>query len=100
MQTALLLAPDDPYIRGTYGSLLMEDQRWEEAVAQYRIVLRQTPRDTVILHNMGALLGLLGRLDEAERHFQLGLEIEPNSPRLLYAMGALRSPARPSSRGR
>ncbi|HPC22834.1 MAG TPA: tetratricopeptide repeat protein, partial [Phycisphaerae bacterium] len=83
-------APDDSNLRSTYGMLLVQLGRFQEAVDQLRIVLRPDRKKPMVLQAIAFALTQLGEFDEAEQHLQWALEIDPRSPRVLHMLGVVR----------
>jgi tetratricopeptide (TPR) repeat protein len=61
------------------GSLLLELDRTEEAIAAFRASLTLAPNYVPAHNNLGIALGIQGRLDEAIGHFQQALTLQPDS---------------------
>jgi tetratricopeptide (TPR) repeat protein len=59
------------------GSLLLELDRTEEAIAAFRASLKQAPQSAQAHNNLGIALGIQGRLDDAIGHFEQALKIQP-----------------------
>ena len=59
------------------GSLFLELDRTEEAIAAFRASLKQAPQSAQTHNNLGIALGIQGRLDEAIDHFEQALKIQP-----------------------
>jgi tetratricopeptide (TPR) repeat protein len=59
------------------GSLFLELDRTEEAIAAFRASLRQAPKSAQAHNNLGIALGIQGRLDDAIDHFEQALKIQP-----------------------
>ena len=70
-------ATDDVSVRYTRATTLLESGRFEEAVAELRVVLEATPDSVQALNNLGVALASLGRLDEAIAQFERALAIQP-----------------------
>jgi tetratricopeptide (TPR) repeat protein len=60
------------------GSLFLELDRTEEAIAEFRASLKMAPDDAQTHNNLGIALGIQGRLDDAIGHFQRALAIQPD----------------------
>ena len=60
------------------GSLFLELDRTEEAIAAFRASLQMAPDSAPTHNNLGIALGILGRLDDAIGHFQRALAIQPD----------------------
>jgi tetratricopeptide (TPR) repeat protein len=58
------------------GSLFLELDRTEEAIAEFRASLKKTPDSAQTHNNLGIALGIQGRLDDAIGHFQRALAIQ------------------------
>ena len=66
--------------------LLRRQERWQEAAAGYRAVLRQAPGHAKSHYELGLLyLGPLADRAAAERHLALAIEAEPGHPRAAEA---------------
>jgi tetratricopeptide (TPR) repeat protein len=59
------------------GSLFLELDRTEEAIAAFRASLKQAPKSAQAHNNLGIALGIQGRLDDAIGHFEEALRIQP-----------------------
>ncbi len=71
------------------GLRLQAEGRSEEAVAEYRKVLRIRPGNAMANANLIGLYLRLGRLDEAERLYRACLEINPEIAEVHYNYGLL-----------
>jgi tetratricopeptide (TPR) repeat protein len=60
------------------GSLFLELDRIEEAIAEFRAALTMAPDSVQTHNNLGIALGIQGRLDDAIGHFQRALAIQPD----------------------
>jgi spermidine synthase len=70
-------ATEDVSVRYTRATTLLESGRFEEAVAELRVVLEATPDSVQALNNLGVALASLGRLDDAIAQFERALAIQP-----------------------
>jgi tetratricopeptide (TPR) repeat protein len=59
----------------SYGDLLAEMERWEEAEEQYKLALDRDPSDADIHRSYGNLLTETKRLEEAEEQYKIALKI-------------------------
>jgi tetratricopeptide (TPR) repeat protein len=59
------------------GSLFLELDQTEEAIAAFRASLKLTPNSAQTHNNLGIALGIQGRLDDAIGHFEEALRIQP-----------------------
>ena len=63
--------------RYTRATALLESGRFDEAIVQFRLVLRLAPDSVEALNNLGVALASLGRLDEAIDYFEQALAVRP-----------------------
>lgn len=68
-QDALEKYPENPRAHGNLAALLLEQQRFEEALPHAEASLRLAPEQRTAEYNLGATLQGLGRRDEALEHF-------------------------------
>ena len=59
------------------GSLFLELDRTEEAIAAFRASVKEAPQSAQAHNNLGIALGIQGRLDEAIGHFEEAIKIQP-----------------------
>ena len=71
------------------GEALAKHDRWEEALAAFRIAVEHAPDDARDHSNVGAALIVLKRLDEAEDPFRRALELNPRSVYALQNLAVL-----------
>ncbi|HUI08655.1 MAG TPA: tetratricopeptide repeat protein [Verrucomicrobiae bacterium] len=62
----------------SFGLALQVAGRAEEAIAQYKQVLRITPDDPEAHYNLGVALEQLGRVPEAIEHYEQALRLRPD----------------------
>jgi Flp pilus assembly protein TadD len=65
---------------------LVEQERWQEALAAYRRAAEQAPDNFELALHLGVLLSKLGQLPEGERSLRRGLVLAPQSAPLLYSL--------------
>ena len=70
------------------GEALTKAERWEEALAAFRIAAEHAPDDARVHTNVGATLIMLGRLDEAEAPLRHAVERDPHSRHALQNLAA------------
>ena len=70
---------DLPEIRNMLGLELLALGRHAEAADEFRLYVRDNPRDADAWSNLGNALSALGRADEALQAFQRGVAADPNN---------------------
>jgi Flp pilus assembly protein TadD len=70
LKTALQAEPEDPPALNAYGAALQSDGKVEEAINQFRHVLRVRSDDASAQYNLANALAASGRLEEAVRGFR------------------------------
>jgi Tfp pilus assembly protein PilF len=78
-RTALALDPSSPVAHHWYGSMLMHEGRFDEALKQLDIAQRLDPTSTAILSTQAFALGLSGHRGEAEDMLQDVLNEMPDA---------------------
>jgi tetratricopeptide (TPR) repeat protein len=86
---ALAVNPDNVTIRNNLGNLRLAEGRVEEAIEQYRRVVRSMPDYAVAHDNLGNALASLGRVDEAIHHYREALRARPDSVHWELELGQL-----------
>jgi tetratricopeptide (TPR) repeat protein len=71
------------------GDIYLAQARYEDAVAEYRIAVRLSPKYTAALINMARTLRDMDSPDEARKTLDLVLEMEPGNPEALLVKGVL-----------
>jgi tetratricopeptide (TPR) repeat protein len=66
---------DDDAVRR--GDLAFAQHRWEEALAEYRLAVRQGADDAATLARVGQTYAMLGRVDDAGSYFRDAARLEP-----------------------
>jgi tetratricopeptide (TPR) repeat protein len=65
---------------------LVEQERWQEALAAYRCAAEQAPDNSELALHLGVLLSKLGQLQEGEKALRRGIARAPRSAPLLYSL--------------
>ncbi|EXI82510.1 MAG: tetratricopeptide repeat protein [Candidatus Accumulibacter appositus] len=78
IETALKLAPNDPFILDSMGWVLFRQGELEGALTHLQRAYAQRP-DAEIAAHMGEVLWMLGRTEEAQRTWREALERHPES---------------------
>jgi Flp pilus assembly protein TadD len=71
--------PDKASIREALGIAYFRLQRWEEAEAEFRVLLELSPADDYAHYALGRALEKLGRDKEAQGHYRLASSLRPGS---------------------
>jgi Flp pilus assembly protein TadD len=61
-----------------YGVKLAEAGYWQEAAAQWKLVLREDPDNPAALNNLGVALEYFENFDDAEDYFEKAHNIRPD----------------------
>ena len=61
-----------------FGSFLLEIDRVDEAIVEFRAALKLSPRAVEAHNNLGVALGTKGEMSEAIDQFRAALAIDPN----------------------
>ncbi len=69
--------PDDQDLRLAYGQLLMQDERWEEAFAQYDAASLVGPISPREHFTAGTLASSVERYEDAIRHYDMAQRADP-----------------------
>ena len=70
--------PDDAEVHDNLGAALVRVGRVDEAIAQFRAAVKNSPHDAEAHGSLGAALAGLGRMDEAVAEFRAVLETNPH----------------------
>jgi Flp pilus assembly protein TadD len=84
---ALSIQTDSAYAHNNLGMALAEQNRLDEAIAEFREVLRIDPLDADGHHNLGNVLARQGRLEQAVAQFHEALRIRPDHAKAHYDLG-------------
>ena len=85
---ALDARPKDARILNNYGSFLYEQQRYQDAYAQFQKAVADTlyPERSRVYENLGITALKLGQRDIAREHLVKALRLNPKQPRALLEM--------------
>ena len=90
-RTALDRRPDDARILNNYGSFLYEQQRYQEASAQFQKAAADTlyPERSRVYENLGITSLKLGQRDAGRAQLEKALRLNRKQPRALLEMAEL-----------
>jgi SpoVK/Ycf46/Vps4 family AAA+-type ATPase len=80
LERALLSDPFNNALRGRYAALLLEQGEHASALAQYEILMRQSPEEAPVHVGAARALLALGRAPEAGRHYANARQLKNFSP--------------------
>jgi tetratricopeptide (TPR) repeat protein len=93
LRQAVSLDPDAAYAYNGLGIAYMEQQRWNEAIENFRAASARAEMWIYPRYNLSRVYASLSRFDEAERELRAGIAIENelglNYPYLHYNLGVL-----------
>ncbi len=89
LDQARSLRPGDETILVNYATLLVRQERFDEAGDIYRQVINYYPDSVPAYMNLGNMLAGLQKFDAAERVYAKARELQPDNPVLLYNLGNL-----------
>jgi tetratricopeptide (TPR) repeat protein len=81
--------PSNPLRHDAVGDLYLEDNRFDEAIAEYRTSLTLNASSPTTHYNLGYALSVRGRRDEAAAEFEEALRIDPEYAQAHNNLGAL-----------
>jgi tetratricopeptide (TPR) repeat protein len=83
-EKAYELKPDDVNVLNSYFAVLLNNKRYEEALAISQEILKNDPEDLNVLFNQAVILEGLERKKEALELYNRILELDPNSKDVLF----------------
>ena len=88
---ALASRPADPRLLNNYGSFLFEQQRYQEAFAQFQKASTDNlyPERSRVYENLGITALKFGQPEVARQHLVKALRLNPKQPRALLEMAEL-----------
>ena len=85
-QNALKFAPTRDDLIGRLGNIFTTEQRFDEAVTQYELAVKNNP-SAANRYSLGQGYLATGRLDEAKAQFELVRQLSPNDPFGNFGLG-------------
>jgi len=79
LKRAIEITPTDPIAHGGLGAVLSDMENWDEAEAQYRVLLKLAPRNVHGITELGNVLLRKGHTDRAIKRFEKALELSGGS---------------------
>ncbi len=79
--------PLDPTVRQMLGRAQMQERMWKEAIASFRLVVRDEPDNIFAHNNIGYSSIQIGELDLAREHLERTLSLEPQQGYMLNNLG-------------
>ena len=71
------------------GSVLLNDEKYHEALTSFRLALRESPNDTDVLQQIAVAYTRIGMTDEAVRTYRRVLELKPHASGAHYGLAFL-----------
>lgn len=87
LSKAVALNPKEPTYRSSLALLLLNRERYDEAVEHFVAARREKPKDVAILSGLGEAYLKLGRASEAVGVLEEALTVQPENPPLFSRIG-------------
>ena len=87
LREAVRLAPNDPFLLSTLGSILGMQQKLQEAISYFEQAVKIDPGNTELRRHLAATQWQLGRFLEARKNLEYILRIDPNDKQALLLAG-------------
>ena len=87
LREAVRLAPNDPLLLSTLGSILGMQQKLQEAISYFEQAVKIDPSNTELRRHLAATQWQLGRFLEARKNLEYILRIDPNDKQALLLAG-------------
>jgi len=71
------------------GSILLQEEKFHEALTSFRLALRESPNDTDVLQQIAVAYTRIGMTDEAIRTYRRVLELKPHASGAHYGLAFL-----------
>ena len=85
LKKAIAKNPDSRKDRELLGRLLLQSERYEEAINVLHPLFVQTPNDFTVVSYLAVCSYRLGNFSEAIRYYEIGLRLQPTNTSLLNA---------------
>ncbi|MFK7770360.1 MAG: tetratricopeptide repeat protein [Mariniblastus sp.] len=71
IETAVTSQPENPVFRDTYGSILLQLERYQDAAVEFGLALKGRPNSTSIHKNLSIVYEKLGMKELSEKHLEI-----------------------------
>ena len=71
------------------GRVLLQDEKYHEALTSFRLALRESPNDTDVLQQIAVTYTRIGMTDEAVKTYRRVLELKPHASGAHYGLAFL-----------
>lgn len=71
------------------GTVLLQDEKFHEALTSFRLALRESPNDTDVLQQIAVTYTRIGMTDEAMKTYRRVLELKPHASGAHYGLAFL-----------
>ena len=71
------------------GSVLLQQEKFHEALTSFRLALRESPNDTDVLQQIAVTYTRIGMTDEAMKTYRRVLELKPHASGAHYGLAFL-----------
>ena len=85
LRKAIVKNPDSRKERELLARILLQDERYEEAIEVLHPLFVQTPNDFTVVSYLAVCYYRLGNFSEAIRYYEIGLQLQPTNTSLLNA---------------
>jgi tetratricopeptide (TPR) repeat protein len=87
---ALAVSPGDPKMHYNLGTILLRQERHEEAIAHLLRAARLRPRDPAVFYNLALAHRAVGKIDAAAKLYEAAMRLDPADPDAPYMLAGLR----------
>jgi Flp pilus assembly protein TadD len=89
LRHTIAVNPEVAFAQNNVGSILLRENRADEAIEHFQKALQIQPDDALAENNLGLALVQLRRLDEAALHFRRAVELNPSYFKAYESLGAV-----------
>ncbi len=79
--------PKSNKMRMNFARYLVDQQQWEDARKQFKLVLKDRPEDTDVLYALGLLSLQTNHLDDADVYFRRAIDVNPSNDQVRLYLG-------------